>query len=479
VHRKLLRVVAALVLATGSVALAAPTSAAAAHPPIKHVWTIVLENSDLVETLGTDVTLGSSYLARTLAPMGAFVPNYFGTGHSSLDNYIAMVGGQGPTPQTQGDCSDDAVVGGDYEHSRFDVDGQALGTPAAIAAGQAGCVYAADVPTLSTQLTEHGKTWRTYAEDVDGSPATLRSTCQAARWASRTNAAPGAQPVAFNDYKRKHDPLVYFHSVTGLEPGSGAPSAEYDANEVGLGRLPQDLASIATTPNWSFIVPNQCNDGHDSPCRDGRPGGVQQADEFLRTWVPRITGSPAFADGGLLIVTFDEGSEALACCNEVTSPNLPPNKDNGFAAPPSALTKGGGQVGAFLVSPYITPGTVSPLSYNHFSYLRSMEDLFDLGPTAFAPGSDGAGHLGYAGRQGGSTANAPTSFGADVFTNPDGPTPVVPEVPYALLVPLAAAVVLGFVLLRRTRRAPHANAASGSSVAHGASGTTGAGAVGR
>jgi hypothetical protein len=170
--------------------------------------------------------------------------------------------------------------------------------------------------------------------------------------------------------------------------------------------------------------------------------------------VPRITGSPAFADGGLLIVTFDEGSEALSCCNEVTSPNLPPNKDNGFAAPPSALTKGGGQVGAFLVSPYITPGTVSPVSYNHYSYLRSMEDLLRLGPTASIPGSDGAGHIGYAGRQGGSTADAPVPFGADIFTNPDWtPDPVVPEVPFAVLLPLAAVAVTGWVISRgRPRR---------------------------
>ena len=242
------RLLTALALAASPLALVPQASAADPIPPVKHVWTIMLENSDLVETLGVDATQGSTYLSRTLAPMSAFVPNYFGTGHSSLDNYISMVGGQGPTPQTQGDCSDDAVIGGDYVHARFGADGQALGTPTAIAAGQAGCVYPADVPTIANQLTEHGKSWRTYAEDVDGSPATLRTTCQAARWASQTNAPPGAQPVAFNDYKRKHDPLVYFHSVTGLEPSSGSPSAECDANEVGLGRLPVDLASAATTP---------------------------------------------------------------------------------------------------------------------------------------------------------------------------------------------------------------------------------------
>ena len=32
------------------------------------------------------------------------MPNYYGIGHSSLDNYIAMIGGQPPNPTTQADC---------------------------------------------------------------------------------------------------------------------------------------------------------------------------------------------------------------------------------------------------------------------------------------------------------------------------------------------------------------------------------------
>src|SRR5205085_6195735 len=94
--RKTTRIGAAALIAAGPLLALRPAVAADPLPPVKHVWTIMLENSDLVETLGVDATQGSSYLSQTLAPMGAFVPNYFGTGHSSLDNYIAMVGGQGP-----------------------------------------------------------------------------------------------------------------------------------------------------------------------------------------------------------------------------------------------------------------------------------------------------------------------------------------------------------------------------------------------
>jgi hypothetical protein len=59
---------------------------------------------------------------------------------------------------------------------------------------------------------------------------------------------------------------------------------------------------------------------------------------------------------------------------------------------------GGGQTGAVLLSPFIQPGTISTVDYNHYSYLRSLEDLFGLP------------HLGYAAQPG------LASFGADVFS---------------------------------------------------------------
>ena len=58
---------------------------------------------------------------------------------------------------------------------------------------------------------------------------------------------------------------------------------------------------------------------------------------------------------------------------------------------------GGGRIGAVLLSPFIAPGTVSDVRYNHYAMLRSIEDLFSLA------------HLGYAGQQG------LVSFGTDVF----------------------------------------------------------------
>jgi len=87
-------------------------------------------------------------------------------------------------------------------------------------------------------------------------------------------------------------------------------------------------------------------------------------------------------------------------------------------------TTGGGDTGSVLISPFIKPGTVSTVYYNHYSWLRTMEDLFDvkaghdhtpLPAGTVSGGLDGQGHLGYAAQPG------LRPFGRDVFNNPSGP----------------------------------------------------------
>ncbi|MGN6605770.1 MAG: alkaline phosphatase family protein [Jatrophihabitans sp.] len=85
-------------------------------------------------------------------------------------------------------------------------------------------------------------------------------------------------------------------------------------------------------------------------------------------------------------------------------------------------TPGGGDTGSVLISPLIKPGTVSKVYYNHYSWLRTMEDLFDVAhgnqkqPIAGGAGSvslglDDEGHLGFAAQPDLRT------FGLDIFTN--------------------------------------------------------------
>ena len=91
---------------------------------------------------------------------------------------------------------------------------------------------------------------------------------------------------------------------------------------------------------------------------------------------------------------------------------------------PTDFTPGGGDTGTVLISPLIKPGTVSSTYYNHYSALRTMEDLLLTGQSCSEPsdadtplaagtvcgGLDGEGHIGYAAQSG------LASFGPDVFT---------------------------------------------------------------
>ncbi len=110
-------------------------------------------------------------------------------------------------------------------------------------------------------------------------------------------------------YAVRHDGFAFFGSVTGN-------AAYCAAHIVSFRPLPGDLVHASATPAFSFVVPDLCNDGHDAPCASGAPGGLTQADAFLAQWVPKIMAAPAYRDGGLIVVTFDEGSDAAACCGE-------------------------------------------------------------------------------------------------------------------------------------------------------------------
>ncbi len=346
-----------------------PAKLAYHPPPIKHVFVIVLENESFETTFRPDSK--APYLADSLTKEGAFLRQYFGTGHSSLDNYISMISGIAPNPATQADCG---------RYTEFVETGMAAG-------GQpigGGCVYPAHVPTIAHQLAARGLSWKAYMEDMGNDTTRESATCGHARIGELDNTE---HATAVDQYAAKHNPFVYFHSVID------SPSCA--RNVVPLTRFERDLATAARTPSYSFIAPSLCHDGHDAPCRNGEPGGLVSANGFLAHWIPIIRDSPAYRDGGLIIITFDESGsvDATACCNEPSGPNT---------TMPGAHGPGGGRVGAVLLSPFIKPGTVSDVPYNHYSMLRSVEDLFGLK------------HLGYAGESG------LAAFGADVYTNSEG-----------------------------------------------------------
>lgn len=356
--------------------------------PIQHVFVIVLENE------GYDTTFGSNskapYLSQTLTQQGVLLSQYYGIGHASLDNYIAMISGQAATPETRTDCQ----TYEDFALTGITLDGQAIGS---------GCVYPQSIKTLADQMTAAGKTWRAYMGDMGNDLNRESATCghPILNTIDHTQGpeAPSAAVPLGDSYATRHNPFAYFHSIID------SPACQ--TGVVNLNRLPIDLQAVATTPKFVFITPNLCDDGHDAPCANGQPGGLTSVNTFLQKWVPIITGSPAFKRDGLLIITFDEGGYSIsvsgstttvtfqgqACCDEQPGPNLGTFPQS-LAIPGSnsVLTTngyGGDRTGAVLLSPFLKPRTVSNTFFNHYSMLKTIEDIFGIDQ-----------YLGYAGQQG-------------------------------------------------------------------------------
>ena len=372
-------------LGANAASAASPVTAgtAAQHafkpPAIKHVWVIELENEGFAQSFGDPAA--DPYLAKTLPSMGALLTNYFGTGHDSADNYIAQVTGQAPDTATQNDCgvwtkfAPTNKIEGPYH--------QYVGN---------GCVYPKSALTIGNQLTARGLTWKAYLQDMGNDPKRDSTTATKQGPACGHPKVGTADPTegaeAADQYAARHDGFMYFESVIGNQ-------AYCDAHVLSFQPLLSDLSKASTTPDFSWLSPNLCNDGHDGPCANGDPGGLAQINSFLTLWVPEIMHSPAYKNG-LIFITFDEGSDSTACCGETSGKSAShPN-----VAEPGMNGPGGGRVGAVLLSPFIKPGTVSTVAYNHYSMLRSIEDLFGLS------------HLG--------DASMPQvkPFGPDVYTMP-------------------------------------------------------------
>jgi hypothetical protein len=429
---------------------------------IQHIVVIDMENESFADTFGASSP--ATYLNRTLLKQGELIPNYYATSHVSLGNYIAQISGQAPTLSTNDDCLDLSTFVPPFANLKGGFTDVVPGTDAAdkdAFPGQVtgdGCVYPAPTSTshgartiadqLDAQKRPNRKTnvasWRMYAEDMGNAPGRDYGTPDPMGGTTCAHPSIGgvdnSNSAALNDqYATRHNPFVYFHSIIDRQEVCDANVVPLGQVIVGVNGLPdkftghlaEDLSKEETTPKFAFITPNLCNDGHDATCtgvntEGTKAGGLVGMDLWLKHWIPLIFNSPAYRKGKTLVVlTFDEANPAgahpdsRACCNEQPGPNV---SNSGFSVvlglfhaqtPPAQGTlpyPGGGQVGAVVFNPrYIVPGSVNTAgSYNHYSALRSYEDLL-----GFEGGDDGYGHLGFA------AAPGLLPFGPDVFNAPE------------------------------------------------------------
>lgn len=216
---------------------------------------------------------------NSLANQYGLAANYFANAHPSIPNYFMLTTGQTLTLI-------DAV------------------TPD---------VFPVSDDNVVRELIAAGKTWKSYAEDLPSIGYTGGDS---------------------GNYAVRHNPLAYMTDVQN--------NPAQKQNLVPFTHFAVDL-STANLPDYSFIVPNVCNDGHDCP--------LTTADHWLQTNLDPLIQSAVFQRDGLLVVVFDEA--------DLTD-----------------FTAGGGHVVAVIVSPLAKRGYKSIAFYQHQSVLRlALEGL--------------------------------------------------------------------------------------------------------
>lgn len=334
-------------------------STRATTPRFDHVIIVMLENEDEADAFSPGAP--THYLSRTLPAQGALIANYYGIGHHSLDNYLAIISGQAPNADTQSDCPTLVPDAGHLVSG-----GQWKGT---------GCVYPKAVPTLAGQLEHAGLSWGEYAQDMAAAsgPGVVNADRNACVHPAYGDSDTLAKATADSQYATRHNPWVYFRSIS---------NADCVKHDVDLSRLPSALAHPGRFPSVAMITPDLCNDGHDATCADGHSaGGVTQVDAFLKTWIPRITGSATYRQGRtMIVVTFDEAEsdESSSCCHEESGPNV---------TEPGVTGPGGGKIGAVVISPHTRRGTFPSQSYNHYGLLATIAKNFGLPRLGYARGA--------------------------------------------------------------------------------------------
>jgi len=303
-------------------------------PHYDHIAVLVLENESANTTFGPGSP--ATYL-NGLRSQGVFIPNYYGTSHVSLPNYISMVSGELSNGLTNTDCA----------------------TVSLWVCAQT-TKLARNGRNLADQLEGAGLGWKEYA---DGAPSPCFHGPYSTNLTDLLTPDPyqgDSQAPPAKDYADRHNPFVYFPNIVGNASRCAAHVRPYT-------ELSTDIAND-TVPAYSFITPDTCHDGHDNPCSNGQPGGLVAADAWLSTNVPPLL-SYLETHNGLLVITFDEGA--------LGSPGGTPTLADFVCLTCSSLGLGG-RTGTVVVGAGLTHGKTLTSSYDHYSLLRTVEDSFGI-----------------------------------------------------------------------------------------------------
>jgi phosphatidylinositol-3-phosphatase len=135
-------------------------------------------------------------------------------------------------------------------------------------------------------------------------------------------------------YAARHNPAAYYVNV----------SADCALQDVPLGPQP-DLSAPFT-----FITPNLCHDMHSSPCATTAADQVAAGDAWLAQFLPTVFATPEYRAGSTAVfITWDEDDFS----DEQRVPTL-------------------------VVAPPVAPGTAVATTFDHYSLLRTTEEMLGL-----------------------------------------------------------------------------------------------------
>ena len=304
------------------------SNANSAIPHYQHIVEIMMENTSYKTIIGNS----NAPHINALAKKYGLATDYFGVTHPSEPNYMANIGGSyfGVQDDNQFYCT------------------PALANTDPLCAGTT-VDHTVTAQNLADQLTAADMTWKGYFQSLPPIPSTgLITTGPNAngpysfKWPSNAVAL----------YASKHNPFVNF---TGTQ---GALN-----NMVPDTQLAADLAA-GHLPNFSLVVPDQCNDMHGtSTCTDTN-GLISAGDAYVGNTVREILASKSWRQGrNAIVITWDEddfsdvGKPGTGCCG---------------------ADPGGGHVVTIVITNKGDYPITDNTPYNHYSLLLSFEDAFRL-----------------------------------------------------------------------------------------------------
>lgn len=396
-------------------------------PRYDNIFIVMLENKATKVILDSPDAPNINHYLQT----GNQLTSYFATGNPSEPNYTALGGADdfGIADDNQWNCdATGANAVQDTEPTAANFPGVLDNSPftSPCTKGKANHNIVGKRNLFNT-LTNAGLTWRTYSESMNpGQDFRTDSVGDAAVTAADNNDGSIILPLPGSLYKTKHHPGMAYQNVrsapeftfsnrtlgggqwdaTLLANSTAYPNKTFkDGRPWNIDQFGDDLAS-GNVGTLNFVVPDQCDDMHGTSVKsaDGTQtatdcGGtaiIQRGDKYVKYLVDKIQASPLWKNRQkrvAIVLMFDEGSATgginNSCCgwNAGGNINAAPLKEDG--TPDASIdqyssgNKGHGEsIFGILTNTAATEGVKDTDAYSHFSFVRTLQDMFGLADPA-------------------------------------------------------------------------------------------------